>query len=365
MVFNRSGRVIKSERYYYLNQELEVVPSFQYLGILFTPSGSFSRAVEDLTAKGKIALGSVWSILINSRMQSWNSRWKIFDAISLAVLMYGVAVWGPWHVDEVNRFQNSFLKSLLRLPKCTPGYLLRLETGTDNAEIRIWKISLRWWIRILQMSSDRYPRICFNEMKRMDKRSAEGLTPDRSNNWATNIRMYLELLGYSDLWNADPSCVADKLQDIHSLYSDISYYTDRNSAQASSYSPLYNKFAPCYYGSPYLFMNVALEKARVIAQLRLNGIYFFRLLSRGEKHVFHVNSNCTICNLQRSDDMFHLIAECSVYKDLRIDLTRNLSAPITPVNFHSLLEMRSPADIFRVYNFTRQALNVRSWTLNE
>ena len=366
MTFNKSGRLIRSERHFYRDEELEVVAKFQYLGVVFIPSGLFHKAVQDLVHKGNLALGSVWSILVNSRMKSWDSRCRIFDSLSLVVVLYSAAVWGPWHVDDVNKFQNGLFKSLLRLPRCTPGYLLRLETGREDAEVRIWRIVLRWWLRLLSMEADRYPRRCFEEQKRRDReRATEQLSPDYQN-WATRIRLFLEHVQYGSLWLCeDLRTILKSLGNINSLALDISHYSDRHRVADSSYSDIYRKFEFSRDPCPHLCMNLALEKIRIVAQLHLNGNYFFRIISRGEKHTFQPKEKCSICTLQFNDDMFHFLFECTVYSALRSEIQRNLGVYPALANFHRILIMRYPIDVFSLYNFVRQALNLRAWSLRE
>ena len=51
------------------------------------------------------------------------------------------------------------------MPTNTPGYAIRYETGFERMEITIFKLSLNYIQKILEMSEHRSPRICFGKLK--------------------------------------------------------------------------------------------------------------------------------------------------------------------------------------------------------
>ena len=55
LIFNKSGRVLKGFKFFLNGIELEVAESYQYLGIKVRPSGSFTAAAEELSAKARRA----------------------------------------------------------------------------------------------------------------------------------------------------------------------------------------------------------------------------------------------------------------------------------------------------------------------
>ena len=62
MVF-RKGRILsRREKWLYNGAEIEIVNQFNYLGIIFTPGGSFIQATKTLSGKALRALCSLLSI---------------------------------------------------------------------------------------------------------------------------------------------------------------------------------------------------------------------------------------------------------------------------------------------------------------
>jgi hypothetical protein len=67
---------------------------------------------------------------------------------------------------------------------------------------------LGWWLRMLLMSEERYPRICYNELYRTDQlaRNIEKY------NWVSQLRIRLVDLGHGGVWIAQlPELLKNKM----------------------------------------------------------------------------------------------------------------------------------------------------------
>ena len=53
MIFNKSGKAIRKYVFRYNDHVLEITNEYKYLGILYKPSGSFTKATEVLCKKAK------------------------------------------------------------------------------------------------------------------------------------------------------------------------------------------------------------------------------------------------------------------------------------------------------------------------
>ncbi|UYV84668.1 Transposase [Cordylochernes scorpioides] len=75
------------------------------------------------------------------------------------------------HKDLLDSIQDIFIRRFLNLPRHTPGYIIRLETGRISLSVTALKLTLKYWLRVLNMSSDRLPRICFNRTRELSNAS--------------------------------------------------------------------------------------------------------------------------------------------------------------------------------------------------
>ena len=92
LIFNKSGRVLKGFKFFLNGIELEVAESYQYLGIKVRPSGSFTAAAEELTAKARRAWFSISGIVYKDKRISVERAFQPFDSLVSPVALYGCAV---------------------------------------------------------------------------------------------------------------------------------------------------------------------------------------------------------------------------------------------------------------------------------
>ena len=55
-MFRKEGQLPRNLKFYYNGSELSIINSFSYLGVVFTPGGSFSSAQSTLYGKAQKAI---------------------------------------------------------------------------------------------------------------------------------------------------------------------------------------------------------------------------------------------------------------------------------------------------------------------
>ena len=86
---------------------------------------------------------------------------KIFDSKILPILTYGAEIWLSHTASDIERIHHSFCKYILKVPKQCPNVFARGELGRcDIYTPRCVKL-IKYWFRILEMSVNRYPNICY------------------------------------------------------------------------------------------------------------------------------------------------------------------------------------------------------------
>ena len=96
LIFNKSGRLLKPSTNIKIGHEIiESTKSYCYLGIVFTPSGTFSHAVNELKKKAMRATFSL-KRFINNKFLSVSTAFKLFDSLILPILTYACQVTFPF-----------------------------------------------------------------------------------------------------------------------------------------------------------------------------------------------------------------------------------------------------------------------------
>ncbi|UYV74751.1 hypothetical protein LAZ67_12000810 [Cordylochernes scorpioides] len=176
MVFRNGGKPSNKDRWFWNDKPIAITSRYTYLGFPLTPTITTTHPANYFKGKALTAINATHPILIKSKAKSINLSIKLFDTIVRAVLMYAAPLWATEHKDLLDNIQDIFIRRFLNLPRYTPGYLIRLETGRISLSVTALKLTLKYWLRVLNMSSDRLPRICFNRTRELSNASG---TPHR------------------------------------------------------------------------------------------------------------------------------------------------------------------------------------------
>ena len=81
-------------------KDIAITNEYTYLGIAFKPSGSVTKAVQELHSKANKAWHSIRNILYEDRKMPVSRAIQLFDSLVLPVSLYGCEVWTPFSVPK-------------------------------------------------------------------------------------------------------------------------------------------------------------------------------------------------------------------------------------------------------------------------
>ena len=136
MIFNKTGHLFKNLRFHLGDQQLKVVRNYTYLGITFSISGSFQKAILDLRDKARRAY---FKFRRHDLTNNVKLTIKFFDVLVKPILMYCCEV---FTILSCPRLDNNNLYSLcdkvlyenLNLSMCK--YLLGIRKNSSNVAAR-------------------------------------------------------------------------------------------------------------------------------------------------------------------------------------------------------------------------------------
>lgn len=367
VIFRRGGRISRFDVFHYGDRRLEVCSDYNYLGILFSSHGVFHKASQQALSKGRLAIANVKNILSNSKTDSYEGRMKLFDAIVKTTVLYGAEVWGCRYAEVLEKCQSQFLKTVYCLPRCTPGYMLRLEMGVVKLDFHIFKQMVEWWLKLLVMSQDRYPRICYNQLIEQDLRSSN----IEKYNWVSLLKTKLVQLGFSEVWEAqNVEMLRSRKLEMYEKYYKVLINKDWSSLEVSSFGGLFvdlkmklnNYELGILFPSSYLLNNVTINKLRIVAQLRLAG-KMVKIYLNGITYEWDQADLCTNCDLNIPETLQHFIVDCPLYKPVRDRFLPELSG--TSQNVVILLKLGNRVKVNSIFYYVEAALKIRSFNRNE
>ena len=156
MVFRKGGYLAAKERWFMVDQNLEVVNTYKYLGLIFFLLDSFTAAMEDIAIrakKGRIEiLRTLKKIGCNSRVIFFFFFFflKLFDAQIIPTLLYAAEIWGYKMYEQIERVHLFACKRVLLVRNKTPNDVVYGELGRYPLFIPATVRFVKYWLKLLK-----------------------------------------------------------------------------------------------------------------------------------------------------------------------------------------------------------------------
>ncbi|UYV72353.1 hypothetical protein LAZ67_9002758, partial [Cordylochernes scorpioides] len=309
MVFRNGGKPSREDRWYWNGKPLTVTRRYNYLGYPLVSTTKTTQAANLFKGKALVAINATTPILAKSKINSLNSAMKLFDSIVMAVLMYAAPIWATEYKDLLDHIQDTFIRRFLNLPRYTPGYIIRPETGRVSLIITALKLTLKYWLRVLSMDTNRLPRICLTRMRQLSCATGApiGFIKQLSNLLNNNGSSWLTYCNDPDsLRNAIPGILRTAIE--QTIQNDLTRITQ--SKLYSHYRDIYTTFTT----EEYFLTELPFPIIRLIAQFRTLSIFF------REHHLILLRREdlkCTFCGSGITTEMLHYLFDCAALSEER------------------------------------------------
>ena len=152
VVFRKGGILAHNIRFYYCGQEIEIVNSFNYLGVLFSCGGSFMQNAKFLSDKALKAMHALFQI-VKEVETPVNIMLQLFDSLVASVLNYGCESWGFLKAECIERIHRKFLKYILNVKIQTNNYAVYKELGRHPLIIERHVRIIKYWFKLVDVSN--------------------------------------------------------------------------------------------------------------------------------------------------------------------------------------------------------------------
>jgi len=340
MIFNKSGHLIEKFKFIYGNNELKATKEYCYLGIIFTPSGSFQSAMVKLKDK---ALKAYFKIRENLYSNSYKCSSTLFRSLVQPIISYGSEVWAPYLFKNLNstNFVNicdkppgeslhlKFCKIVLGVHRKATNNAVRGELGSYPLLISMIALAVKYWWKLN-----------LNCMLGSNSLVTKALTDNRKNSlaftWSTGIKNVLTLIGKPDIWDRPilinkanfNTLIVNSLKSVYNnLWLDViknhqsklrTYCQFKLSFSDENYVTLLKR----QYRSTFCKLRISCHKLRIEM-----GRYSSPKLPPEQRI-------CSHCNLGEIEDEFHFIMKCTLYNDFRQKLLSQINDIFDIDNFN-------------------------------
>jgi hypothetical protein len=346
VVFRKSGRLSGLEKWFYKNEEIEIVSQIVYLGMRFTSGLAISEHLKERECKAKNSINSTWKSFLAKSNISLASKFALFNAVMRSIFCYCAQVWGHQGFKEVDKFQRYFIKRILKLPNFTPTYALEIETGIIELHLFSLELHMKYIMRTLfSYSNGRLPNFLSKEIMKQkifwfknwcDNLSGNGFNWAEADfneiNYVNGMKRTLEFLKNQQIQKNYENATLSS----HGLYCELNYTLDQ----------------------PYLVDNFNPRKIMWIFKMRTGMIGLnanhYREGSRRE---------CSLCNLREEENLFHFLGRCPVLREIRFQCFQKIN--LNRYEAINVLNGIEDPSWNNLYNFAVKAFRYRQELTNE
>lgn len=339
IVFRNGGPLRKYERWVYRGEHIKVTSTYKFMGLLFTPKLSWHSATTKLAAQARKSLYQIKRFEKPFGKFCHKEYFKIFDSMVIPILTYGSEIWGYDTKKCVEQIQTKFCKNFLGINSSVNDAMALGECGRFPLAINYHIKFIKYWVRLIHMDPNRYPKQCYLMLKKYDDIGRI--------NWVTKVREFLFKYGFGFVWlSQDIGNETYFIKQVKQRLKDCSFQMWHNDINTSSRCDLYKNVKTLLNVEKYLNLDIKPYYKRSLSRFRCSSHKLNVELGR-HFNIERENRICVYCFMQKDalviEDEFHAFFVCEKFKIIR-DLYLNTWFNALPSlqNFYCLLQNENP-----------------------
>jgi hypothetical protein len=329
IIFNKAGHQLKKFKFILNGQIVEMVPSYCYLGIVFTTCGSFTKAVDHLANQASKAL---FKLKQKDIMNNIPTALKLFDTLILPIIRYGSEVWSPFYFRRINdnnflslcekfpaeKLHTKFCRYLLGVHRKSTSNAVRAELGRRPLLTLLLPHATKYWLQICKTPSIKLVRDAYQDLH---------INLTRGFNWANAIQLIWTTFSFEEIWHNQGSPFKHKaikllIQAIQAKH-DLAWINKLNETESKLRT--YKLFKNTFSLERYLLLNNVMQR-KEFTKLRISAHQLQIEMGRYTvpKKTPLENRICKYCNTNQIEDEKHFLMFCPLYLTERQNLYSTL-----------------------------------------
>ncbi|XP_076106386.1 uncharacterized protein LOC143075036 isoform X1 [Mytilus galloprovincialis] len=340
------------------HQTIDLCKSYRYLGFEICETVEFTKGVKLLHEASGRALGAMISKHFSIKGLSFSVYEKLYYNTVVPVADYASEIWGFKKYDFADKLQSRAARTFLGVGKRAPIPYLTGETCWMEVQLRHHMNMIRLWARIINMSSNRLPKIAYLSEKEKN----------RKNSWALEIKTILgkcDLLNHYNMSSLLGMSNKNFLGLVKHRLTTIAAENWKAECAGMPKLRTYVKIKSDYCQEPTLLKTLSTNKRAVLSKLR-SGTFPIEIEKGRYRQIPVERRICKLCTKQAIEDEIHFVIKCPAYDQERQTmfnianqkLTIDLQELSDEEQFKTLLT--SPESICAVANYLTVSLDVRS-----
>ena len=194
IVFRNGGPLRDYERWNLNGTPIRTTSEYKYMGLIFTPKLSWSKAKRKLAAQARKASFCIRNYQRKFGYFKHEEIFRLFDAMVKPILCFGSEIWGNEHSNVIESVHNEFCRYFLGVNSSVNNAVALGECGRLPLCVTYITNCIKYWCKLLCMGNHRYPKNCYKMLK--------SLYEAGRNTWASNVRSLLYMYGFGYAWIA-------------------------------------------------------------------------------------------------------------------------------------------------------------------
>lgn len=327
IIFNQSGRLLNKYQFSYIDQPIEIVRSYIYLGITFICCGSFTKAIERLTDQAMKALFKLKQKDVRNHVLT---ALKLFDTLILPILRYCSEIWSPFIVRKLNPdniFQHSdktpiekvhlkFCRYLLGVHRKSVNAAVRAELGRRPLLLELLSHSAKYWLQLCKASPESFAKKAYAENLMLIYPT--DISSQGRQNWASLLKNMLRNTSLQHVWDNQGSRHQHKIVKLFKKSMNNVYDTawEKDLSRADAKLRTYKTFKPYPSLENYILACKNVNNRREFTKLRISAHQL--RIERGRytrPRVTPVEERlCNMCKNGEIEDEKHFVTVCSQFR---------------------------------------------------
>ena len=354
MVFRNGGPLKINEKVYFNGDLLESVNGYKYLGLMMSPNLHWNIAIQTLRKQAEKAVLGIKLLGNNCGALPKNIAFQMFDSKVLPILCYGSEIWGTKMRSEIEIVHNQFCKYVLGLGPRSVNVAAIAECGRRPLYIHYIARCIKYWLRLTQMDTARYPKACYNMLLSLDSLGRK--------TWISDVKYILYSYGFGDVW-LNQGCGNTELfvtlfkQRIYDnatqhLHSDINNISKLNTYCQFKYSLESEKYIDTIKWKRHI---------SALARFRCSNHHLAIETQRGKTVREHrLCKFCLNLNIREIEDEFHFLMVCPLYEHIRhcYSIFENIHKNFN--YFINIMSTNNPEHIQQLGSFIHIAMKIHT-----
>ena len=342
IVFRNGGPLRDYEFWTFNGVPVRTTSEYKYMGLIFTPKLSWSKAKRKLAAQAKKAIFCIKNYQTKFGYFKHDEIFRLFDSMVKPILCYGSEVWGTEYSSIIESVHFEFCRYFLGVNSSVNNAVAAGECGRLPMCVSYYTNSVNYWCKLLQMNDDRYPKSCYKMLKALDDVGRK--------KWASNIRILLFTYGFGYIWIAqDVGDIAMFISQFKLRLTDCMTQKWHSDINDSSRCDTYKEFKTHLDVEKYLCIDMPFFLRKAFARFRCSRHKLSIEIGR-HRGIDRADRICINCFNQLNsyivEDEYHVFFICSKYKSIRDEFLHTWYQSGDSINdFYNLVNTNSTIKI--------------------